>query len=86
MDRNLPYVRESEWVALAKAAGVDDGIEFPIIRVVVGENDLLKKSDSDETAKEQLQVRIRRLEGFIEMANALAIELRQGIQQTPSDK
>lgn len=71
--------KAAEWVALAEAAGADDEIEFPIIRVVVAENNLLTKSDPDEIEKEQLQDRINRLEGFIEMANALAFELRQRI-------
>lgn len=71
--------KAAEWVELAEAAGADDEIEFPIIRVVVAENNLLTKSDPDEIEKEQLQDRINRLEGFIEMANALAFELRQRI-------
>lgn len=72
--------KAAEWVALAEAAGADDGIEFPIIRMLVDENGLLMESDSGEIAKEQIQDRIRRLAKFIEMAEALAIELRQRIQ------
>lgn len=72
--------RFAEWVALAEAAGAEGEIEFPIMRIVVGENDLLEKSDPDEIAKKQLQDRINRLEGFVEMANVLILELQQRIQ------
>lgn len=78
--------KSAEWVALAKAAGAEGEIEFPIIRVVVGENDLLEKVGPDEIAKKQLQDRISRLEGFIEMANRLIFEMRQRVQQTPPDQ
>lgn len=71
--------KAAEWVALAESAGADKEIEFPVIRVVVAENNLLTKSDPDEIEKEQQQDRINRLEGFIEMANSLAFELRQRI-------
>lgn len=72
--------KAAEWVALAESAGADDGIEFSILRVVVSENNLLVKSDLDEIEKEQLQDRVNRLEEFIEVANALAFELRQRMQ------
>lgn len=78
--------KSAEWVALAEAAGGDDGIEFPVIRVVIGENGLINNSDPDEITHEQLQDRISRLEGFIDMANALVVDLRQRIQKTPFDQ
>jgi hypothetical protein len=76
--------RSAEWVTLAEVAGLADEIEFPIVRVVVGENDLLKKSDLDEIEKSRLQDRVSRLEWFIEMANVLSRELRSRIPQSPS--
>lgn len=69
-----------EWVALAEAAGMDDGVESSIIRVFVDEDSMLKASDPDENARKCLQDRIDRLERFAKMATALASELRQQVQ------
>jgi hypothetical protein len=77
--------KTAEWVALAKAAGANDGIEFPLVRIVVTEKDLLEKDDLQEAEKKILQDRIARLEGFTEMAGALVLELRKKIQSLPSD-
>jgi hypothetical protein len=74
------------WGALAEAAGADDGIEFPVIRLVVDQKEQLKELDPEETTKKRLEDRIARLEGFIEMANALASELRQQVQQVQRDR
>lgn len=71
--------RTAKWVALAEEAGVADGIEFPTIRMISDESDLLMKSDPDEITKERLRDRIARLDSFIEMANALASKLRQRV-------
>ncbi|MBG0810429.1 hypothetical protein IY145_13720 [Methylosinus sp. H3A] len=75
--------KSREWVALAEAAGADNGVELPIIRVLVGENSLLKKSDPNEANRKQLQDRIDRLEGFTQMANALASDLKRRVQEFP---
>lgn len=73
--------KSAGWVALAEAAGADDGIEFSIVRVIVDEHNLLKKPDPDAEARKRLEDRLGRLEGFIKMATALASELRQQVQQ-----
>jgi hypothetical protein len=78
--------KAAEWVALAEEARADDGSEFPTIRMVVGEKELLTKANLDEITRERLQDRIARLNNFIEMANTLASELRQRIQETPSNQ
>nr|WP_177219736.1 hypothetical protein [Nitrosospira multiformis] len=56
------------------------------IRMILGEKELLTKANLDEITRERLQDRIARLNKFIEMANTLALELRQRIQETPSDQ
>jgi len=73
--------KSAGWVPLAEAAGVEDGIEFPVIRIVVDEADLLEEPDPDEATRKQLEDRLDRLEGFTKMATALASELRQKIQK-----
>lgn len=69
--------KSAEWVALAEAAGADDGIESPMVRLILGENDLLQASDPDEVARKQLEDRVKRLEGFTKMAMDLTSVLRQ---------
>jgi hypothetical protein len=78
--------KSAKWVALAEAAVADDGIESPIVRLIAGETELLDESDPDEIQKKQLQDRIARLEGFIEMANAVVAKLREHLQQSPSSE
>lgn len=70
-----------KWVALAEAAGADDGIESPIIRVIVGEDSMLKASAPDEKVRKRLEDRIDRLEEFAKLAMALVSELREQVQQ-----
>ncbi|MDP2603604.1 MAG: hypothetical protein Q8S00_13575, partial [Deltaproteobacteria bacterium] len=70
-----------KWVALAEAAGADDGIESPIIRIIVDEESMLKASAPDEKARKRLEDRIDRLEEFAKMAMALVSELQEQVQQ-----
>lgn len=69
------------WIALAKAAGLEDGIELPVIRFVTDQNDLNTASESDDKARKLLEDRIKRLDGFKNMADALATELRRQLKQ-----
>jgi hypothetical protein len=78
--------QSADWVALAEAAEADEGIEFPVIRVMVGEKDLLEKVDPDEIARKQLQDRITRLDAFLEVAQSLSAEWRQRLEQFPSSR
>jgi hypothetical protein len=78
--------KSAKWVALAEAAGVDDGVEFPVIRVIVHEESMLKASDPDENARKSLEDRIERLEEFAKMAMTLASELREKVQQAQCAK
>lgn len=68
-----------EWVALAEAAGADEGIEIPLIRVIIDEDNMLKESDADVKARKRIEERIERLEGFAKMAMAVVSELRQEV-------
>ncbi len=68
-----------EWVALAEAAGADEGIEFPIINMIFDEADMLKDSDSGVEARERIEDRIKRLEEFAKMAMAVVSDLRQEV-------
>lgn len=78
--------KSAEWVALAEAAGADDGIESPVVRLILGENNLLKASSPDDAARKQLEDRIKRLEDFTQMAIKLASNLRQRLHQVQGVK
>lgn len=71
--------KSGEWVALAEAAGADEGIEIPLIRVIIDEDNMLKESDPDVKARKRIEDRIERLEGFAKMAMAVVSELRQEV-------
>ena len=68
--------KSAHWVTLAEAAGIADGIESPVVRVLISDHNLLKKLDEDKVAREVKQERIAKLEGFVVAAQALIIELR----------
>lgn len=74
--------KSAEWVALAEAAGADEGAEFPLIRFVFEEDSMLKASNPSETERKRIEDRIGRLEEFANMAMKVVIELRQEVQQT----
>lgn len=74
--------KSAEWVALAEAAGADEGIEFSLIRVIIKEDSMLKESDPGEEVKKRIEDRIERLEKFAKMAMAVVSDLRQEISQT----
>lgn len=50
-----------EWVTLAKAVGVDEGIEFPLIDLIIDEDSMLKESDPGEKIRKCIEDRIERL-------------------------
>lgn len=69
-----------EWVKLAEAAGLEDGIEFPVIRFITADGELANESGTDERARKLLEDRINRLNAFKKMADVLASDLRQKLK------
>ncbi len=69
------------WVALAKAAGLEDGIELPVIRFVTDQNDLNTAIEPDAKARKLLEDRIERLDGFKKMAEGLSTQLRRQLEE-----
>lgn len=65
-----------DWVALAKAAEVEDGIDLTAISVITDEMDLLETSKPDEAIRAKLEDRINRLEGFKGMVDFLVSNLQ----------
>jgi len=59
-------------VKLAQDAGLEDGIEFSVIRFITSKNELEDQSETDEKARRLLEDRINRLMAFKDMADELA--------------
>lgn len=73
--------RSKDWVVLAETAGLEDGIDLPVIRVITDESDLTKANEPDDRVRKLLEDRINRLYGFKKMADALASDLRRQLKQ-----
>jgi hypothetical protein len=73
--------KSKDWVVLAEAAGLKDGIDLSVIRIITDDNDLTKASEPDDRARKLLEDRINRLDGFKAMADALASDLRRQLKQ-----
>jgi len=71
--------KSAEWVSLAEAAGVDEGIEFPLIRFITEEESMIKTSDSDEENRKRIENRIVQLEEYATMIMETASDLRQKV-------
>lgn len=67
----------ADWVALAEAAGADEGIEFPLIHMIIDEDNMSKDSNPDDKVRKCIEKRIERLEGLAKVAMAVAADLRQ---------
>jgi hypothetical protein len=73
--------KSRERVALAEAAGIADPLEFPVIRFVAAESDLLNAAEPDDTERKTIEDRIKRLETFTRMAADLAADLRRQLEK-----
>jgi hypothetical protein len=74
--------KSEEWVALAEAAGADDEVELPTVRLIMDEKNLLKKKpDPKEAIRKRLQGRIDRLQSFTKMAKSLISVLKRRLRQ-----
>lgn len=72
--------KTQKWVKLAKDAGLEDGIEFPVIRFINSEKELEDQSETDERAQRLLEDRINRLVAFKDMADELACSMRKKLE------
>lgn len=68
--------KSEKWVALAEAAGADQGVELPVVRFVTSEIDLLEADDPDEKQCRAIEDRIARLEDFQTMIPQVLAHLR----------
>ena len=74
--------KSREWVTLAEGAGVADGFEFPVIRIIGLESDLLEGVNRDGSERKIIEDRISRLEAFARKSAGLAADLRRQLERT----
>jgi hypothetical protein len=72
-----------EWVKLAEAAGVEDGVPEIVIRFISTAADLNKEPDVTKELRNRLQERLKRLDGFTKLAETVAAELRAQLTELP---
>ena len=78
--------RSSDWVELAEAAALEDGIDLTVIRIITDESDLLKASEPDDIVRRLLEDRVKRLDDFKKVADTLASDLRRQLNQARAPK
>lgn len=69
------------WVSLAEAAGLEEGLDFTLIRIITDESKLLQ-SEPGEKGRKELKDRIERLESFAELAASLSCDLQRKLKQS----
>lgn len=72
-----------EWVKLAEAADVEDGVPEIVIRFVSTAADLKKEPDAIRELRNRLEGRLKRLEGFAKLAGTVADDLRTQLEKLP---
>jgi len=71
--------KSKHWLSLAESAGVADGVDLHVIRIIINECDLVKP---DDLRRKEIEDRIKRLEGFNELATTVAADLRSQLGRT----
>ncbi len=78
--------RSRDWVKFAETASLENGTDLQAIRFIFEESDLLKENEPDKKAQKLLKDRIKRLDSFKKMADALASDLRRQIKKSLAPK
>lgn len=78
--------KSKTWVKLAEKAGLEDNIDFRVIRFTSDEKGLSEAQKLKKMERSQLEDRIKRLDGFKKMADALASDLRQQLKRCKMPK
>lgn len=68
--------KTAEWVALAEAAGLDDGVDISALYIVMSEAELSSDAPTEDAERKELEDRLSRLESFQELAEGLAADIR----------
>lgn len=74
--------KSKAWVALAEKAGLEDDIDFPVIRLIDYETNLRKDGKPEDSMQKEIEDRIKRLDAFIKTASSLVSDLRRRVKKT----
>jgi hypothetical protein len=83
---NAALDKSKEWVKLAEAAGADDGMSEIVVRFVSREADLGREPNPTDVVRVQLQDRIKRLEGFTNLAETVLRDLKTRLEGFPPSR
>lgn len=72
--------KSKEWVALAEQAEAEVGLERPVLRFVVNEEDLLGSTEPNDSTRKRVEKRLEILTEFKEMAAALTSDLQKQLK------
>lgn len=72
--------KTEEWVKLAESAGTEDSAPEIVVRFLSRNANLGSEPDPNAEVRQQLHDRIKHLEGFIELAEAVAVDLTTRLQ------
>lgn len=73
--------KTQEWVKLAEAAALEDGIDLPVVRFITAESELMNESRTEERARKLVEDRVNRLNAFKEMVDSLASDMRRKLEE-----
>jgi len=75
--------KSEEWVKLAESAETEDSAPELVVRFLSRNANLGSEPDPNAKVRQQLHDRIRRLEGFIKLAEVVAVDLTTRLQALP---
>ncbi|WP_292637863.1 AVAST type 3 anti-phage proein Avs3b [Mesorhizobium sp.] len=77
--------KSKEWVALAQQAGLEE-FEFPILRIIIGDNDLARTRNPKDEQRKLLEDRAGKLRGFMQLATTVLKGYERQLAKKPSAK
>ncbi|RWL80908.1 MAG: hypothetical protein EOR69_20720 [Mesorhizobium sp.] len=77
--------KSKEWVALAQRAGVEE-VEFPILRIIIGDKDLARTRNPEDEQRRLLEDRAGKLRGFMQLATVVLKGYERQLAKKPSAK
>lgn len=77
--------KSQKWVKLVNKAGIDDSFEFPVIRFISNQRDLMEETDLNAHQRSILSDRHKKLEGFLSLASILTDDIKARLTALQSD-
>ena len=73
--------KNTAWVVAASAAGTGEEFEWPVLRIIVNEKDLLTGEKLNEVALKEIERRIERLDAFTKMASLASTAFKKQFER-----